>query len=277
MKNKKNNFNASPLPFMGQKRNFANKFKAELQQFDNELIFVDLFGGSCLLSHITKQEKPNSRVICNDFDSFHLRIKSIERTKEIIDFAKSVLPDVKKNDRVNDADKATILKFIKQKQDEYGYIDYITLSSQLLFSGNYVQSFSELEKGTWYAKLRKSDFDVTGYLEGVETVCMDYRDLYNKYKNNPKVVFIIDPPYMQTQSNGYKNTWRLQEHLDCLNVLDARRFFYFTSSKSSIIELFDWMDSNEIKTSPFSCCKKVSHTQHITHNSSYEDIMFVKS
>ena len=138
MKNKKNNFNASPLPFMGQKRNFANKFKAELQRFDNELVFVDLFGGSCLLSHITKQEKPKSKVICNDFDNFHLRIKSIDRTKRIIDYARSVLPNIRKNDRVNEEDKIKILEFIKHENLQIKYIlethihaDHVTGASYL--------------------------------------------------------------------------------------------------------------------------------------------------
>ncbi len=275
---KKINYNASPLAFMGQKRNFVKKFKEELQRFDDEAIYVDLFGGSGILSHTTKNEKPNSKVIYNDFDNFFLRLKSINTTNEIIDFSREVLGNFKKGDKVSHSKKQKILQFIKKKQTEAGYIDYLTIGSQLLFSGKYVQSFTQLEKETWYAKVRKSNLIVDGYLDGVEIVRMDYRELFNKYRNNPNVVFIIDPPYFQTQSVGYKNTWNLQQHLDCLNVLDASRFFYFTSSKSGIIELMEWMGSNGYKRSnPFDFCKRISHKQGINHNSSYEDIMFVKS
>ena len=34
-------------------------------------VFVDLFGGSGLLSHITKRCKPEATVIYNDFDNYH--------------------------------------------------------------------------------------------------------------------------------------------------------------------------------------------------------------
>lgn len=267
---------ASPLPFMGQKRNFAKKFIAELQNFDDDLIFVDLFGGSGVLSHLTKQEKPNSTVIYNDFDNFQLRLNSVERTSKIIDFCRKVLKDYNKGEKVRLCHKQEILEFIKIKQKEWGYIDYITIGSQLLFSGQYFQNFNDFSKATFYTKIRKSPFVVKDYLNDVEIVCKDYRDLFDEYKNKEKVVFIIDPPYFQTQSIGYKNTWNLQQHLDCINVLDSKRFFYFTSSKSGIIEFMEWLDKNDLKTNPFNCCKRLSHRQMVNHENGYEDIMFVK-
>lgn len=57
---------SAPLPFVGQKRMFAREFTKVLQQFPDDTIFVDLFGGSGLLSHIAKRKKPNARVIYND-------------------------------------------------------------------------------------------------------------------------------------------------------------------------------------------------------------------
>ena len=64
------------MPFMGQKRRFVSDFKEALKLFDNSKIFVDLFGGSGLLSYVTKQERPDARVIYNDFDDYHLRTVS---------------------------------------------------------------------------------------------------------------------------------------------------------------------------------------------------------
>lgn len=47
-------FNQSPLPFQGQKRNFLRKLKTILPNYPNDAIYVDLFGGSGLLSHTVK-------------------------------------------------------------------------------------------------------------------------------------------------------------------------------------------------------------------------------
>ena len=58
---------SAPLPFQGQKRMFAKEYIKVLQQFPDNTTFVDLFGGSGLLSHIAKCQKPNSTVVYNDF------------------------------------------------------------------------------------------------------------------------------------------------------------------------------------------------------------------
>ena len=52
---------SAPLPFQGQKRMFAKEYINVLQQFPDGTTFVDLFGGSGLLSHIAKCQKPHSR------------------------------------------------------------------------------------------------------------------------------------------------------------------------------------------------------------------------
>ena len=44
---------SAPLPFVGQKRMFAREFIKVLGQFPDSTVFVDLFGGSGLLSHLS--------------------------------------------------------------------------------------------------------------------------------------------------------------------------------------------------------------------------------
>lgn len=77
-------YNSAPLPFMGQKRRFVGEFKKALGQFPNATVFVDLFGGSGLLSHVAKQERPDVQVVYNDFDDFHLRLQNIPRTNALL-------------------------------------------------------------------------------------------------------------------------------------------------------------------------------------------------
>ncbi len=65
------NYIQAPLPFQGQKRRFYTEFKVALKQFSDCPMFVDLFGGSGLLSHWVKQQFPDATVIYNDFDCYH--------------------------------------------------------------------------------------------------------------------------------------------------------------------------------------------------------------
>ena len=76
---------SAPLPFVGQKRRFAKHFIEVIKQYPSGTVFVDLFGGSGLLSHITKHIHPDSRVIYNDFDDYRLRIANIPRTNALLD------------------------------------------------------------------------------------------------------------------------------------------------------------------------------------------------
>lgn len=75
---------SAPLPFQGQKRRFIGEFRKALSQFPDAATFVDLFGGSGLLSHVAKRERPDARVIYNDFDDFHLRLENIPRTNALL-------------------------------------------------------------------------------------------------------------------------------------------------------------------------------------------------
>ena len=52
-------YNQAPLPFQGQKRRFVKPFKEALKSFPNDAVYIDLFGGSGLLSHTVKSVYPN--------------------------------------------------------------------------------------------------------------------------------------------------------------------------------------------------------------------------
>ena len=69
---------------MGQKKRFIREFRKALREFDHATVFVDLFGGSGLLSHVTKRERPDARVIYNDFDDYHVRLENIKSTKALL-------------------------------------------------------------------------------------------------------------------------------------------------------------------------------------------------
>ena len=91
-----------------------------------------------------------------------------------------------------------------RREESTGFVDYLTISSSLLFSGKYARNIGELGKLNFYNNIRLSDYSCEGYLDGLEVVCCDYRELTDKYRDSPDVVFLIDPPYMATDISTYR-------------------------------------------------------------------------
>lgn len=271
------NYTQAPLPFQGQKRRFLKPFKSALNGFSSTATYVDLFGGSGLLSHTVKEMYPNAKVIYNDFDNYSERLSNVEKTNQLISDIRYVLndePDRKK--RLSDCLKSKIISRLKS---EKGYIDWITISSNILFSMNYVSSLEELTKETLYNKVKMSDYNADGYLNDVERVSCDYRLLFERYKNVPNVVYLIDPPYLSTDTSTYskKDYWRLSDYLNVLKCLEDTSYFYFTSNKSQIIELCDWMEKNGYCRNPFADSTTQSVSGTASHNARYEDIMIYRN
>ena len=268
---------SAPLPFVGQKRMFAKEFIKVLSQFPDGTLFVDLFGGSGLLSHIAKCQKPHSKVVYNDFDNYRQRLQKIPRTNILLSELRSIVKDFPRHKLIPEKIKNRIIECISHEEKEYGFVDYITISSSLLFSMKYVLSLDKLKKETLYNNIRLTDYPLCeDYLNGLEVTSCDYRCLYEQYKDTPGVVFLIDPPYLSTEVGTYNMYWKLADYLDVLNMLHGHSFIYFTSNKSSIIDLCDWMGKNPTIGNPFDGCQRVDFNAHMNHTAKYTDIMLYK-
>lgn len=265
---------SAPLPFVGQKRMFAKEFIKVLDRFSDGTTFVDLFGGSGLLSHITKCRKPNSTVVYNDFDNYRKRIENIPVTNALLSDLRKIVRDVPRKKRITGETREKVLACLKRYLQQYGYVDFITISSSILFSMKYVTIFEDVGKETLYNNIRMNDYPpCSDYLDGLQVVCCDYKNLYDKYKDMPKVVFLIDPPYLNTEVGTYNMYWKLPDYLDVLKILQGCSFVYFTSDKSSIIELCEWMEKNKETGNPFKNCSIASVNAHVNHNAGYTDMM----
>lgn len=240
-------------------------------------MFIDLFGGSGLLSNWAKSIYPNATVIYNDYDDFHLRVQNIEKTNLLLGVFRQILTDSPRDKVVGKAEKDAILRVLRQEEKRSGYVDYITISSNLLFSMNYSTGYDDFAKQTMYNVVRMNDYlPAVDYLDGIEILKMDYRQLFNRYKNNENAVFFIDPPYLSTDCGTYGNYWKLANYLDVLQCLKNTNYFYFTSNKSSILELTDWLENNLSSENPFKGAKQVSVNAQMNYNSQYTDIMLYK-
>ena len=265
---------SAPLPFMGQKRMFAKEFIKVLGQFPDSTVFVDLFGGSGLLSHITKCVRPDAVVVYNDFDNYRQRLANIPGTNVLLSDLRRIAEGTPRDKRITGEAREKVFARLEREEKERGYVDYITLSSALLFAMKYVLSLEDMRKETLYNNIRQTDYpEAKDYLEGLTITSEDYKEVFKRYKDIPGVVFLVDPPYLSTEVGTYKMYWRLADYLDVLTVLKGHPFVYFTSNKSSILELCDWIDRNPLIGSPFKNCRKVEFNAHMNYNSKYTDMM----
>ena len=262
---------SAPLPFQGQKRMFAKEYINVLRQFPDGTTFVDLFGGSGLLSHIAKCQKPHSTVVYNDFDGYRQRLPV---TNALLSELRQIVASVPRHKLIPPGVRERVLSCIREYERDHGYIDYVTLSSSVMFSMKYANDFADLEKETLYNNIRTTDYPpCPDYLDGLTITSADYREVFRQYKDVPGVVFLVDPPYLSTDSKTYKMYWRLSDYLDVLTVLSGHRFIYFTSNKSSIVELCDWMGRHPHIGDPFRNCERREFNAHMNYNASYTDIM----
>ncbi|MBQ3244846.1 MAG: DNA adenine methylase [Bacteroidaceae bacterium] len=268
---------SAPLPFVGQKRMFAKEFIKVLKQYPDDAVFVDLFGGSGLLSHITKCQKPNATVVYNDYDNYRFRLNNIPRTNILLADLRAIVGNMPKHSCIKGEKRDYIFSRLEQEEREYGYIDFISISAALMFSMKYVSSIPEMKRESLYNNLRLNDYPLADdYLEGIDVVSADYKEVFERYRNVPNVVFLVDPPYLSTEVGTYKMYWRLSDYLDVLTVLKDRDFVYFTSNKSSIIELCEWIGNNKALGNPFEDCQRVEFNATMNYNAKYTDIMLYR-
>ena len=269
------NYTSAPLPFMGQTRKFIKEFKKVLEGYPNDVTIVDLFGGSGLLSHIAKRVKPDAAVIYNDFDNYQRRITNVMRTNALLERIREVTDGLPADKMIPAEVKAHIVELIAE-EERTGFVDCVTLSSSLLFSMKYVNSLDELSKETFYNRVRKSNYNADGYLDGLTIVRKDYKELFNDYSNKSNVLFLVDPPYLSTEAGTYAMRWKLGDYLDVLTILQGHDFIYFTSDKSQIIELCEWIGQSKINRNPFENARRVDVHTTMTYNSGYTDIMLYR-
>lgn len=268
---------SAPLPFVGQKRMFAKEFIKVLEQYPDGTTFVDLFGGSGLLSHITKCRKPNSTVVYNDFDNYCKRLESVPQTNALLAELRQIVSGVPRHKPITGEKRDKVFACIQKYEQRYGYVDFITLSSSILFSMKYKLSIEDMRKETLYNNVRTADYQpATDYLDGLTIVSEDYKKVFDRYKDVPGVVFLVDPPYLSTDVGTYNMYWKMSDYLDVLTVLAGHNFVYFTSNKSSILELCEWIGKNKLTGNPFERCTKVEFNAHMNYNSSYTDMMLYK-
>lgn len=271
------NYKCAPLPFMGQKRYFLRDFTEVLETVEGEIdTVVDLFGGSGLLSHTAKRVLPGCRVIYNDFDRYVDRLAAVEQTNEILRVIKDRLTGLEPNQRLTDSQRADVLAIVADYEKRLGYVDILTIGRSVLFSGKWVTSLDELRKHTMYNRVRPGGYECAGYLDGLEVVHMDYRELFERERGNSRALFVLDPPYLTTECGMYENYWKLTDYLNVLRLLKGTKYVYFTSDKSQIVELCQWLADEYREAAPMWGAEVRQRTNTLNYQAKFNDMMITR-
>ena len=235
--------NKPPIPSQGNKKLWKNKFIDIIKEMGEYDIYVDLFGGSGILSHWVKHIFPSSTVIYNDFDKYEDRCKQIKETNEILTRCREVCKDLKKKQQIDEEKTKEIKKIFK----EYSNPDLLTLKTQLHYTKRIdknFKSFDDFFKEKLYNNLNGNDYTETGkYFEGLKIYSEDWHELFEeiiKKYNEKKILFIMDPPYLYTDKSQYKNNyWLLNDFLKLFEIIAGYDSLLFSSDKSGFKELID--------------------------------------
>ena len=280
MANKKT-FKQAPLPFIGQKRMFLKHVEIVLNKhIDGEgegWTIVDVFGGSGLLSHTAKQLKPKATVIYNDFDGYAERLNHIDdinRLRQIIfNYLHGIIP---KNGRLSKEIKAEIINKIN---DFKGYKDLNCLASWLLFSGQQVGSIEALFAKDFWHCVRQSDYPTAeGYLDGIEVISESFHKLIPRYQNQEKVLLLLDPPYLCTRQESYKQATYF-DLIDFLRLINLTKppYIFFSSTKSEFIRYLDYMQESKTDNwESFEGYERIVVKASASKDGIYEDNMIYK-
>lgn len=240
-------YSKPPLPFEGNKKLWRRNYKEILKEFEDIEIFIDLFGGSGILSHWTKSTYKDSIVIYNDFDNYRERLKNIPTTNELLRDLRNILKDVPHRKLINEERTQQIKDLFEEYKNNNKFIDLKTLSGQIHYTKCLAIDTTNIDKFLnykLYNNLNKNNIEISeDYLNGLNIVSMDWKKLYNYCKEtfkDYKICFILDPPYLHTDKTQYNcRYWKLNDSIELLDILKNYPFIFFNSTKSGFKEFLD--------------------------------------
>ncbi|QIW15867.1 hypothetical protein A4G20_05730 [Pasteurellaceae bacterium RH1A] len=238
---------------------------------------IDVFGGSGLLAHTAKREKPLARVIYNDFDGYAKRLKHIKDTNKLRqEIFKIVDGTVQKNKRMSKELKAEIISKINELK---GYKDLNCLASWLLFSGQQVATLDDLFSHDFWHCVRQSDYpEATGYLDGIEVISESFHTLLPRFSDRDKVLLLLDPPYLCTRQESYKQATYF-DLIDFLRLIDLTKppYMFFSSTKSEFIRFIHYMvESKREGWQNFEGAERIVVNASASYSGKYEDNLVYK-
>ena len=130
----------------------------------------------------------------------------------------------------------------------------------------------------WHC-IRQSDYpSADGYLDGLEVVNESFHTLLPQFKDNPKALFVLDPPYLCTKQESYKQA-RYFDLIDFLRLINLTRppYIFFSSTRSEFIRFIEWMvEYKQNNWQAFDNINRITLKTSTSYNGKYEDNLVFK-
>jgi len=190
-------------PYIGNKRDEVDIIYENIKPYiDDKKIIIEPFCGSSSISYYISLQQPNKyKYILNDLDKNLIELYKIMKDEDKL---KKFIDDINKICFINNEfiDKETYINLIK-KDDLYAW--YISRKYYNFRQGIY--PIEKLRKRIllYYDKIKETPILHFLRTEDIEFKNMEAIDIYEEYKNNEEVFFIMDPPYMMACNYFYDN------------------------------------------------------------------------
>ena len=201
-------YKRAPLPFRGNKtkwiKDLIKYFVRNHDKFE-DFVFIDVFGGSGIVSSQLAKLYPNNKVIYNDFDYYTklLTKPNIDRLNELRTKIYNIIQNYEYLAKINDNDSNKIRYLIKRYYPNYENNNKLKniFAAWLMFNATDFKLNSP-----FYNRLPKNNYsyvDINDYLpDNVVIEHLEYKDLINKYKTNFKQIIINSRPSIPWNIKG---------------------------------------------------------------------------
>lgn len=276
--NLKTIYKRPPLPFRGNKtkwiKDLIKYFVKNHDKFEN-LVFIDVFGGSGIISSLLAKLYPNNKVIYNDYDNYTklLTKSNIDRLNELRTKIYNIIKDYEYLPKINDDDSNKIRYLIKHYYPNFENNNKLKniFASWLIFDGVNFKLDS-----TFYSRVPKNNYsnvDIKDYLpDNVIIEHLEYKDLINKYKSIlNKSLLILDPPYLGTSKEFYNKEWDLKDTYNVLKLCIKYKCLLFEANSSNVIRLIKTINAN----SPIPFKYKLMNKHNLGSDSKSVDYLYL--
>lgn len=130
----------------------------------------------------------------------------------------------------------------------------------------------------WHC-IRQSDYpSAEGYLDGVEVTRESFHKLLPRFANDPKALFVLDPPYLCTRQESYKQATYF-DLIDFLRLINITRppYIFFSSTKSEFVRFVEYMVKDKVDNRQvFENAKRITVNASASYSGQYEDNLVYK-
>ena len=244
-------YKRAPLPFRGNKTKWVKdliKYFVNNHDKFEDFVFIDVFGGSGIVSSLLAKLYPNNKVIYNDFDYYTklLTKSNIDKLNELRMKIYNIAQNYEHKAKINDDDSNKIRYLIKRYYPIFENNNKLKniFAAWLMFNGTDFKFNS-----SFYNVLPKNNYsyvDINDYLpDNVIIEHLEYKDLINKYKPIlNKSLLILDPPYLGTSKEFYNKEWDLKGTYNILKLCIKYKCLLFEANSSNVIRLIKTINDN---------------------------------